>query len=145
MTDAPQPASVTVVEAGIDPARGTGRYTPAIVARGHDLLSDEPRDNGGDDQGPGPFDLVLAGLGSCTSMTVRMYADRKQWPLERIEVALSHRRETVDGEGITRIDRAVRLIGDLDVEQRERLLEIANRCPVHRALSGTIAIDTHEV
>lgn len=142
--DAPTP-TVTVAEAGIDPARGTGRYTQDIVARGHELLSDEPTDNGGDDLGPGPFDLVLAGLGSCTSMTVRMYADRKEWPLERVEVALSHRRETVDGEGVTRIDRAIRLVGDLDPEQRERLLDIANRCPVHRALTGTIAIDTREV
>lgn len=137
--------TVTVAEAGIDPARGTGRYTQTIRARGHELVADEPTDAGGNDLGPGPFDLVLAGLGSCTSMTVRMYADRKEWPLEHVEVALSHRRETVDGEGVTRIDRAIRLVGDLDAEQRARLLEIASRCPVHRALTGTIAIDTREV
>lgn len=145
MSADPTAPTVTVAEAGEDPVVGSGRLTQSIVAAGHALTADEPASAGGADLGPGPFDLVLAGLGACTSMTVRMYADRKEWPLERVEVGLSHRRETVDGVGVTRIDREVRLIGDLDDEQRGRLLEIANRCPVHRALTGTIEIETRAV
>ena len=145
MSAEPTAPPVTVVETGEDPATGSGRLTQSIIAAGHALTADEPASAGGADLGPGPFDLVLAGLGACTSMTVRMYADRKEWPLDRVEVALSHRRETVDGVGVTRIEREVRLTGDLDDEQRGRLLEIANRCPVHRALTGTIEIETRTV
>lgn len=130
----------------------TGRehYTTEIVAGGHGLLADEPIAVGGADRGPSPYDLLLAGLGSCTSITLRMYADRKEWPLEEIRVHLTHDKihaedcahcETREGK-LTRIQREIELIGPLSTEQRERLLEIANRCPVHRTLHEEIWIES---
>ena len=124
-----------------------------IQAGNHTFTADEPVDAGGTDAGPGPYDLLLAGLGACTSMTLEMYARRKGFPLERVTVKLSHSRihaedcadcDTKDGY-ITRIDRHIRLIGPLSDEQRARLMEIASRCPVHRTLSAEISIkDTLE-
>jgi uncharacterized OsmC-like protein/alpha/beta superfamily hydrolase len=130
----------------------TGRehYTTEIVAGGHGLLADEPIAVGGADRGPSPYDLLLAGLGSCTSITLRMYADRKEWPLEEIRVHLTHDKvhaqdcahcETREGK-LTRIQREVELIGPLSTEQRERLLEIANKCPVHRTLHEEIWVES---
>ena len=113
--------TVTVTEAG------TGTYTQQITAGQHRLVADEPRPIG-DDAGPTPYDLFLAALGSCTSMTVRMYADRKAWPLERVRVTLRHSRihakdcaecETTKG-WIDHIDRDVELTGDLDDDQRQQ-------------------------
>lgn len=124
---------------------GTGTYTQQITLGNHQLVADEPRPVG-DDAGPTPYDLVLAGLGACTSMTVRMYANRKGWPLERVRVSLRHSRihaedcadcETTKGL-IDHIDRVVELTGDLDDEQRQRLLNIAERCPVHQTLTSEI-------
>jgi putative redox protein len=135
--------AVTVTETG------TGTYTQQITVGQHQLSSDEPRPIG-DDAGPTPYDLVLAGLGACTSMTVRMYADRKGWPLERVEVTLRHSRihaedcagcETTKGL-ISHIDRDIELIGELDDSQRERLMAIAERCPVHQTLTSEIDIAT---
>lgn len=128
---------------------GTGTYTQRITAGGHELAADEPCPVG-DDTGPTPYDLVLAGLGACTSMTVRMYADRKGWPLERVQVMLRHARihaedcancETKKGF-ISHIDLHVELTGDLDDDQRQRLLSIAERCPVHQTLTSEIDITT---
>jgi putative redox protein len=105
---------------------------------------------GGNDAGPSPYDLLLASLGACTSMTVRLYAKQKQWPLERIEVTLKHDKvhaadcaecETREGR-IDRIEREIRLTGALDATQRQRLLKIANRCPVHRTLHSEVVIPT---
>ena len=104
----------------------------------HTLTADEPVDKGGEDTGPAPHELLLAGLASCTSMTVKMYAERKGWPLESIEVAVAG--DHVDGAFV--MTRHVALKGVLTDEQRARLLDIANKCPVHRTLTGPIRIDT---
>ena len=128
---------------------GAGGYTRQIAAGHHRLVADEPSPVG-DDTGPTPYDLVLAGLGACTSMTVRMYADRKRWPLEKVQVTLRHSRihakdcadcETTNGY-IDQIDCDVELTGDLDDTQRQRLLHIAERCPVHQTLTSEVRITT---
>jgi uncharacterized OsmC-like protein len=125
-------------------------FAQEIEAGRHRIASDEPATAGGTDSGPSPYELLLAALGSCTSMTVAMYARRKGWPLERVVVRLQHARihaedcaecETKEGM-LDRIEREVSLTGPLSAEQRERLLEIANRCPVHRTLTSEIDIRT---
>jgi putative redox protein len=135
--------AVTVTETG------SGTYTQQITVGHHRLVSDEPQPIG-DDAGPTPYDLVLAGLGACTSMTVRMYADRKGWPLERVRVTLRHSRihakdcadcETSAG-WVDHIDRDIELAGALDDTQRQRLLHIAERCPVHQTLTSEVHIGT---
>jgi putative redox protein len=139
-----EPGVVEVAEAG------TGKYIQLVRTGHHRLQADEPRSVGGDDAGMTPYDLLLAGLGACTTMTLRMYAERKQWPMQRASVRLRHDRvhaadcadcETVDGR-IDEISRTLALEGDLDDAQRAKLLEIADRCPVHRTLSGEIKIRT---
>jgi len=118
-------------------------YRTEVVANGHVIVVDEPESMGGTNEGPSPYDLVVAGLGACTAITLRMYADRKEWPLESITVELRHEkmhaRDCKCGadESMGRIDvmeRIIHVTGNLDDEQRGRLLEIANRCPVHRSL-----------
>lgn len=119
-----------------------GRYAQRIRVGRHVLAADEPADVGGDDTGPGPYDLLSAALGACTSMTVRMYAERKSWPLERVTVRLHHEKvhaaDCADCENevrkIDRIERRIRIEGALDAGQRQRLLEIADKCPVHQTL-----------
>lgn len=141
-----EPEGVTVTETG------QGKFQQTIRAGRHTLIADEPVAQGGLDSGPNPYDLVLAGLGACTSMTLRLYADRKELPLERVSVALKHSRihaadcetcETKEGM-VDRIDRVLTLGGNLDGEQRKRLLEIADKCPVHRTLTSEIDIRTTE-
>ncbi|HEX6445636.1 MAG TPA: OsmC family protein [Streptosporangiales bacterium] len=130
---------------------GTGPYGQRISAGGHELTADEPEPIG-NDTGPGPYELLLASLGACTSMTVRMYARRKGWPLTKVTVWLRHSRiyaadcadcETEEGR-IDRIERVIELDGGLDHEQRRRLLEIADKCPVHRTLRTEISVVTSE-
>lgn len=125
-------------------------FRTEILARGHALLADEPKSVGGDDLGPTPYDLLAAALGACTSMTLGMYARRKGWPLDEATVRLKHSRiHARDEEAcenreprMDRLDREVTLEGDLDDEQRARLLEMADRCPVHRTLSAGVEITT---
>lgn len=125
-------------------------FVQEITAGAHQLRSDEPASAGGTDSGPTPYDLLLAALGSCTSMTVAMYARRKQWPLTRVTVRLRHSRvhaedcadcETQDAK-LTVIDRDIELDGSLGEDQRARLLAIANHCPIHRTLTSRIDIRT---
>lgn len=122
---------------------GLGRYQQTVLAGQHALIADEPLAVGGDDAGPAPFDYLLAALGACTSMTLRMYAEVKKLPLSGVRVELTHEKINIEGKGkIDRIERQITLVGDLSAEQRKRMLEIANRCPVHRALCSDIRIDS---
>jgi len=129
---------------------GKTGFRTEILANGHGLLADEPLSVGGTDTGPTPYDYVVAGLGACTSMTLRMYADRKKWPLDAIDVRLAHRKIHADDckdcenepRYLDEIEREITLEGDLDGDQRKRLLQIADRCPVHRTLEGEIRIRT---
>ncbi|MFZ1444285.1 MAG: OsmC family protein [Candidatus Dechloromonas phosphoritropha] len=124
---------------------GQGRYQQEVIVGEHRLLADEPVDVGGADTGPAPLEFVMAGLGACTSMTLRMYAERKGIPLTRISVSLVHDKVKVSGIPRDRIVRAITLEGDLTVEQRARLLEIANKCPVHKALEQPLMIESELV
>lgn len=129
---------------------GKRGFQTEVIAGGHRLLADEPVSLGGADTGPNPYDYLVASLGACTSMTLRMYADRKEWPLDAATVRLRHKKvhaedcrdcETKTGT-VDVIEREIELDGDLDQEQRRRLLEIADRCPVHRTLHSRIEVIT---
>lgn len=128
-------------------------FTQTISVGLHTLLADEPENVGGSDAGPNPYEYLLAALGTCTSMTLLLYARRKNWPLEDVRVELSHSRvHRVDSEKcpredrhLHRIDRQITLVGPLTDEQRGRLLAIAERCPVHRTLTGEIHIHSELV
>ena len=131
---------------------GAAGFAQQIQAGAHQLSADEPIESGGTDTGLSPYDLLLAALGSCTSMTIAFYARRKNWPLQEVVVSLWHSKihaadcadcETREGK-IDRIEREIRLIGSLASEQRSKLLEIADRCPVHRTLTSEINIRTKE-
>jgi uncharacterized OsmC-like protein/fermentation-respiration switch protein FrsA (DUF1100 family) len=153
--DAPEPKAAT--DPGNEPRHVVVRETrnskfqQTVSIGPHRLLADEPIAAGGEDTGPGPYDFLLAGLGACTSMTMRLYADRKSLPLERVSVTLTHSRihaedcaecETKSGM-LDQIDRTIAMEGALDAEQRNKLMEIADKCPVHRTLTSEIHIVTH--
>jgi putative redox protein len=129
---------------------GNRRFLCEVRSDDHDWLADEPAKAGGDNLGPDPYEQLLAALGSCTSMTLRMYANRKQWPLDDVSVELSHERDhgpdcrrcEQPGQVIDVIQRRIRIDGNLDASQRRRLLEIADRCPVHKTLTGDLRIET---
>ena len=126
------------------------KFQQTVTTGPHRMLADEPVAAGGQDSGPGPYDFVLAGLGACTSMTMRMYADRKSLALERVTVTLKHSKihaqdcaecETREGM-LDQIDRVISIEGALDADQRQRLMEIADKCPVHRTLTSEVRIVT---
>jgi putative redox protein len=126
------------------------KFQQTVSVGPHQLLADEPVAAGGDDSGLAPYDLLLAGLGACTSMTMRLYADRKALPLTRTTVTLRHNKihaedcaecETKAGM-LDQIERVITMEGPLDAEQRKRLLEIADKCPVHRTLTSEVRILT---
>jgi uncharacterized OsmC-like protein len=134
--------------------RGSGAgFAQEIHAGRHRLVADEPVFAGGADTGPSPYDFLLAALGACTSMTMGMYARRKAWPLEEVTVHLRHSKihatdcaECESKEGmLDRIERDIHFTGPLTDEQRSKLLEIANKCPVHRTLASEIEIETRMI
>jgi putative redox protein len=145
--DAAQPVDGVVVE-----ETGDGKFQQRVSAGRHHLLADEPAASGGTDTGPDPYSFLLTALGACTSMTIRLYAERKKLPLQRVRVHLHHSKihaadcedcETKSGM-LDRIDREIELHGALDAAQRQRLLQIADMCPVHRTLTSEIRIHTSE-
>lgn len=134
---------------GVTVRTGKSLYTE-ISTNGHTLVADEPENLGGTDAGPNPYDYLVGALGACTAMTLRMYADRKGWPLESVTVRLGHEKihardcescETENGK-IDCIGINIELEGDLEESQREKLLEIADKCPVHRTLDSEMLIET---
>ena len=154
-----EPAPAAMTEAGEAPRRVVvqetrlGKFQQTVTAGPHHLVADEPVAAGGQDTGPGPYDLLVAGLGACTSMTMRMYADRKQLPLDRVTVTLKHSKihaedcdecETREGM-LDQIERDISIEGALDAGQRAKLMEIADKCPVHRTLHSEIRIVTKAV
>ena len=124
------------------------KFTRSVFTEKHQLIADEPHASGGADLGPNPYEYLLAGLGACTSMTIRMYANRKQIPLDDVVVALRHSRihaedcEACESDSgyVDKIEKKITLLGDLTGEQRSRLLSIADRCPVHKTLHNEILI-----
>jgi uncharacterized OsmC-like protein/esterase/lipase len=153
--DKPEIMTEAEVEAGLVLVREThgGKFQQEILTGPHHLLADEPVKLGGLDSGPGPYDFLLAGLGACTSMTIRLYADFKKIPLQNVSVRLNHEKkihakdcEDCDDK-VTKVDhiyRSITLEGPLDAEQRKRLMEIADKCPVHQTLESKIDISTTE-
>ncbi len=126
--------------------RAGGLYTNDVLTSRHHLYADEPADMGSADLGPSPYEYICAGLGACTSITLRMYAERKKWPVTQIEVDVSYRRET-HSDGLQRnvFTRIISVKGDLDETQHARMIEIANKCPVHRTLEAGSDVITRAV
>jgi putative redox protein len=142
--EAPAAGTVSVSETG------AGKFQQEVRAGAHRLLADEPADVGGMDSGPTPYDFLAIGLGACTSMTIRLYAERKQIPLDHVEVLVAHEKRhgedcidcEKDSARIDHFDRILRLSGTLTEEQRASLIAIADRCPVHRTLEAGARIVT---
>ena len=137
-----EPGWIKVVESG------EGKFTQRLLDGRHRLLADEPVEADGDDRGPNPYELLLMALGACTTMTIRLYVERKKWSLTRIAVGLRHGRiyardcadcETKEGM-LDEIERVIEIEGPLDAEQKQRILEIADKCPVHRTLTSEVKI-----
>jgi uncharacterized OsmC-like protein/alpha/beta superfamily hydrolase len=129
---------------------GNEGYTSEVVARKHLFLADEPESIGGNDFGPTPYELVSSGLGACTAITLRMYADRKAWDLQRVIVHVDHEKVATESENgatiyVDHFIRSIEISGDLDEKQHTRLMQIANKCPVHRTLEASSVIQTTEV
>ena len=121
---------------------GAGPFTSAVTIGEHRMIADEPVSAGGLDAGPDPYEFLLAGLGACTAMTLRLYAARKGWPLEHVEVRVRHVERATGGVLKDVFEREIRLTGSLADDQRARLLDIAERCPVSRTLSAGAVIET---
>jgi uncharacterized OsmC-like protein len=145
---------VRAIRLCLDPMRGEPLFVrgagDADQVGSHALQADELSDSGGDDVGPDPYELLLAALGACASITVRMYAERKLWPLEGVHIVLTHAKihaedcATCDSKSamIDQIEMGISFVGDLSEDQQRRLLEIASICPVHRTLTSRVQIHT---
>lgn len=150
---ASKPARPEVAAGEILVHEANHKFLREVFSQKFQWFADEPKHVGGENIGPDPYEHLLAAVGTCTSMTIRMYANRKKWPLEDIKISLKHRRDYIadcqdceDPDGkIEAIDRYITLTGPLDASQRQRLLEIADRCPVHRTLESDLRIKTIEV
>lgn len=124
---------------------GQGPYSQIIVSGQHVIWADEPEVLGGQDTGPDPYDLVLAGLGACTAMTIRLYADKKGWPLTSVSVRVRHAKRVEAGGAIRdHFDRTIELLGELRAEERRRLIEVADRCPVSQTLQRSSEVTVCE-
>ena len=131
-------------------AVGPTGFRTAVVARSHTLTADEPTAVGGSDAGPTPYEFLLMALGGCTAMTLRIYADRKGWPLERATVSVRQARShepdcercETNTVGVERIQRRIELVGPLDDDQRKRLMSVADRCPVQQTFEREIRVET---
>jgi len=143
-------------EEGIVVQTGHGKFGTEVHTTSHRFVADEPRSYGGDDTGPTPYDLLLAALGTCTAMTMKMYADRKKWPMTGTRIHLTHERNHIEDEGhieyeeegmeVQALHRDIEVLGDtLTQEQRTRIIEIADKCPVHKTLEGHLHVHTEEV
>lgn len=152
----PERAGENRPDQGVRVETGHGKFAVVVQTPSHEWVCDEPLSFGGEDAGPSPYDLLLGALGACTAMTVKMYADRKNWPLQSVRVDLTHERDhakdcdhceqTGKGAKIEAIHRAIRLIGEeLSDDQRARMMEIADKCPVHRTLTGDLHIHSKMV
>lgn len=150
LPDGESPTKTVVPGGHLRVEEGNHRFLRQVISDDHAWLSDEPRRMGGDNLGPDPYEHLLAALGTCTSMTIRMYANRKKWPLDDIDIDLRHSRvHAMDCDGceenatkIDLIERVISLKGDLTEEQRTQLFRIADRCPVHRTLENEIRIES---
>jgi len=149
-TAVPEALPPEVIDKRVTARTGNEGFRTEIFANGFPLAADEPIEYGGGNEGPSPYEYLLAALGACTGMTLQMYARRKGWPLEQAVVRLSHQKVHADDckdcdekdRRIDRFERELELVGELDQAQRQRLLEIANSCPVHRTLTGVAVIET---
>lgn len=121
---------------------GRDKYKTEIKVHEHVVIADEPKDVGGQNLGPSPSDLLLSSLGTCKAMTARMYADRKEWDLEKVEVTLSLETQKGENKDTTEIYSEISFEGDLDEEQKKRLYTITDRCPIHRILKQPIVIES---
>ncbi len=152
LDDEPVPARIPqeVIDNRVTARTGVDRFRTDMFANGFPLVADEPVSYGGGNEGPSPYEYLLAALGACTGMTLRLYARSKEWPLDDVVVRLSHQKVHAEDCGdcdekehqIDRIERELEIHGALDEAQRQRLLEIAGRCPVHRTLTGEVRIET---
>ncbi len=131
-------STITKIQAGI----GHDHYTTKMTMRGHLLVADEPETHGGKDHGPTPTELVMSGLAACTTSTLRMYADRKGWEVERIDVEMSLQIHKTESGQTTHIESVIDLSGNLTEEQRARMLVIAGKCPIHKLLTNSVEISS---
>jgi putative redox protein len=122
---------------------GKERYTTEVTLGNHTITADEPTEVGGQDLGPAPLQLLLSSLGTCKAITMRMYADRKEWPLDSIEVILSSETVKSDLQQTTYIRCTIKLYGDLEEKQKERIYKIADKCPIHKTLTNPIVIESN--